>query len=101
VSVPEEVEAIATFWAGVEPVVREDRDGTWLFRSRDWDDGFVYRVHRPGSALTLREDNGRPFSAEPRSDWTVVCVNDAPDSWWTVSAEGVYQPWSGPEVKLW
>jgi hypothetical protein len=92
--IPEEVEAIATFWAGVGI-------GAWLFRGRDFEDGFVYRVYRPGQALALREDNGRPFTGEPRTDWVVVCVNDAPDSWWTVSADGVYQPWNGSEVALW
>jgi hypothetical protein len=100
-SVPQEVEAIATFWAGVEPRITESGPNTWLFRSRDDEDGFIYRVTKPGSPLALREDNGRPFTGEPSTDWVVVCINDAPDAWWTVSAEGVYQPWSGSAVTLW
>jgi hypothetical protein len=99
--VPSEVKAIARYWGGADPVIRDQGDGVWLVRSRDFEDGFLYKVTRPGEPLDLREDNGRPFTGEPRTDWVVVCVNDAPDAWWTVSAEGVYLPYGAAEVKLW
>lgn len=98
--IPPEVEAIAKYWGGKEPRIKYEDDGTWLFRCKDPEDGFVYRVTKPGTPLALREDNGRPFTGEPRTDWVVVCINDAPDAWFTVSAEGVYQPWSGAAIHL-
>ena len=98
--IPTEVEAIARYWAGADARISLVGDRVWRFRCADPEDGFVYDVRAPGVPTPVFEDNGRPCGSVERNDWTVRCVNDAPDAWFTVSADGIYQPWQGEAIKI-
>jgi hypothetical protein len=99
--IPIPVRAIAERWAGRGAPIRETEPGVWRIRCADPEDGFVYEVREPGGRTPVFEDNGRPCGAVDRPEWTVRCVNDAPDAWWTVATDGIYRPWQGREEHLW
>lgn len=89
---PAEVHVIAKQWAGRDARVSLVSEGVWRFRSHDPEDGFIYEVRRPGEPFPVFEDSGRPAGFISRSEWTVRCLTDAPDAWWTVSPKGYYHP---------
>jgi hypothetical protein len=94
VSAPETevvVRAISRRWGGTGASLWKTKDGVWRFRHADPEDGFVYDIYEPGEHVPVFEDDGRPCGTITRPDaFCVRCVNDAPDSWFTVGVDGIY-----------
>lgn len=96
---PMEVMSIARRWSGEKAVVSAQGEGLWTFT---WaEDGFRYEVRRPGAETPVFEDSGRPCGTVVLDEWTVRCVNDAPDAWFTVKADGRYVDHRGEEHRVW
>jgi hypothetical protein len=96
---PKEVEAIRLKWGGLNSDLASPQDdGSWRFTATD---GMRYLVYPPGSEFPVFEDSGRPCGTVQREDWAIRCTDSAPDDWFTVAADGVYEPWAGGPEQLW
>lgn len=95
---PFEVKAIAKRWGGENSVPRLVREGVWRFaetmENYSGAPGFIYEVHAPGVPMATFEDSGQPCGDVTLDEWTVRALNDAPDSWWSITREGEYRGYS-------